>query len=123
MPNPATLHTRSIKLDHYLKIVDFYIHAGCPQIFIPEPNFKSYKPDAYMQDRKGNAICVEVQLTPISTKKMQTKIDEFVSSYGKKEHDATVMLLVSNNTYSKVRIPNTFKLHRIPLPEEQYDKK
>jgi hypothetical protein len=119
MPNPAVLHTRSIKIDHHLKIVDFYIHAGMPKVFQVEPNWKKYKPDVYMKDLKGNPICVEVQITPISTKKMQTKIDEFVSSYGK-EHDAKVMLLVSNQEYSKIKVPTTFKLIRIPMPIEPY---
>lgn len=117
MPNPATLHTRSIKIDHQLKIVDFFIHAGCPSSFHIEPNWKEYKPDVYMKDKKGNAICVEVQITPISTKKMQKKMDEFVATHGR-EHDARVMLLVSNNEYQKVTIPNTFKLIRIPMPSE-----
>lgn len=122
MPNPATLHTRSIKIDHHLKLVDFFIHAGCPKTFIPEPNFKGYKPDVYMKDLKGNPICVEVQITPISTKKMQSKIDEFVATY-KKEHDARVMLLVSDNAYDKVTIPSPFKIVRIPMPQEPYNEK
>lgn len=122
MPNPAILHSRSIKIDHHLKIVDFYIHAGCPDVFVPEPNWKKYKPDVYMKDIKGNAICVEIQITPISSKKMQTKVDEFVSSYGT-EHDAKVMLLVSNNEYSKINIPPSFKLIRIPMPNEPYENK
>jgi hypothetical protein len=123
MPNPATMHHRSIKIDHHLKIVDFYIHAGCPHIFIPEPNFKTYKPDAYMKDKKGNPICVEIQITPISNKRMQTKIDEFVKSHKYKEHDAKVMLLVSNNEYNQVTYPPSFKLIRLPLPDEPYTQK
>lgn len=119
MPNPATLHHRSVKLDHYLKIVDFYIHAGCPDVFIPEPNWKTYKPDAYMTDKKGNAICVEIQLTPISTKRMQSKVDEFISSYGK-EHDAKIMLLVSNQEYPKLKVPHTYNVITIPVPQEPY---
>jgi hypothetical protein len=122
MPNPATLHHRSIKIDHHLKLADFYIHAGCPQIFLPEPNFKLYKPDVYMKNQTGNAMCVEVQITPISTKRMQSKIDEFVSSYGK-DHDATHLLIVSNQDYPKITIPSSFKLHRINLPVEPYTKK
>jgi hypothetical protein len=122
MPNPATLHSRSIKIDHHLKIVDFYIHSGMPEVFIPEPNFKNYKPDVYMKDKQGIPICVEIQLTPISTKRMQAKIDEFVSTY-KKEHDAQVMLLVSNNEYGKITFPSSFKLVRIPIPDEPYAQK
>jgi hypothetical protein len=121
MPNPATLHTRSIKIDHALKIVDFYIHIGMPKIFHVEPQWKKYKPDVYMKDKAGNAICVEIQLTPISTKKMQTKVDEFVSSFGK-EHDSRVMLLVSNKEYV-VKHPNSFKIVTIPVPQEPYTQK
>jgi len=72
-----------------------------------------------MKDKKGNPICVEVQLTPISTKKMQTKIDQFVSTYGK-EHDARIMLLVSNNAYEKVKMPDNFMLVKLPIPKEPY---
>jgi hypothetical protein len=110
------------KIDHHLKIVDFYIHSGMPEIFIPEPNFKNYKPDVYMKDKQGNPICVEIQLTPISTKRMQVKMDEFVSTHGK-EHDAKIMLLVSNNEYGKVTFPSSFKLVRIPIPDEPYTEK
>lgn len=119
MPNPATLHHRSVKLNHQLKIVDFYIHTGCPETFIPEPNFKEYKPDVYMKDKKGNAICVEIQITPISSKKLQTKIDQFVSTYGK-EHNAKVMFLVSDNNYNQAKTPSGFSLIRLPLPKEPY---
>jgi competence CoiA-like predicted nuclease len=119
MPNPATLHHRSVKLDHQLKLVDFYIHTGCPETYIPEPNWKEYKPDVYMKDKKGNAICVEIQITPISAKKLQTKIDQFVSTYGK-EHDAKVMFLVSDNLYTQAQIPTGFSLIRLPMPKEIY---
>ncbi len=117
MPNPTVIHPRTVKIDHYLKIVDFYIHTGCPEIFDVEPRFGEYNPDVYMKDRQGNSICVEIQLTPISTKKMQSKIDEFVSTY-KKEHDAKIMLLVSNNSYDKVIMPDGFHLVKLPMPEE-----
>jgi hypothetical protein len=119
MPNPTLIHPRTVKIDHYLKIVDCYIHFGCPDVFEVEPAYKTYNPDVYMKDRKGNAICVEVQITPISTKKMQTKIDQFVSTYGK-GHDAKIMLLISNQEYHKVVMPPSFKLVRIPIPKEPY---
>lgn len=122
MPNPTLIHPKGVKIDHYLKIVDFYIHVGCPPIFVPEPNYKNYKPDAYMHDKKDNPICVEIQLTPISNNKMQKKIDEFVSTYGK-EHDAKILLLVSDTAYKDIKIPKTFKLVRIPTPHEPYGQK
>lgn len=119
MPNPTLIHPKGAKIEHHLKIVDFFIHTGCPSFFQPEPTWKEYKPDVYMKDNKGNAVCVEIQITPISTKRMQQKIDEFVSSHSK-EHDARVMLLVSNSDYPNVRMPSTFKLIRLPLPKEPY---
>lgn len=122
MPNPSILHPRSIKIDHHLKIVDFYIHMGMPSAFLVEPPFKEYHPDVYMKDLKGNPICVEVQITPISSKRMQKKLDEFVSSYGK-EHDAVVMLLVSNTSYNVRMKDDRFKLVRIPMPLEPYTEK
>lgn len=102
-----------------MKIVDVYIAAGCPEKFIPEPTFGEYRPDAYMIDRKGDPACIEVQITPISTKKMQLKIDQFVSSFGK-EHNAKVFLLVSDNNYGKIEMPKGFKLKRIGMPKEIY---
>lgn len=119
MPNPAVLHHRSVKLDHHLKIVDFYIHVGCPSKFVIEPKLGEYNPDVFMKDRQDNSVCVEIQLTPISTKKMQQKIDQFVKEYGK-EHDAKIMLLVTNNEYGKVMMPDGFKLIKIPVPSEPY---
>lgn len=119
MPNPAVLHHRSIKIDHHLKIVDFYIHVGCPSEFHVEPLWNEYKPDVYMKDRMGNDICVEIQLSQISTKKLQTKIDQFVSTHGI-EHAAKVFLLVSDSSYSNVEMPDGYKLIRLPVPKEPF---
>ena len=122
MPNPTLIHPKSSKINHYLKIVDTFIYYGCPQVFVVEPQLGEYRPDVYMKDHQGNTACVEVQLTPISTKKMQQKIDQFTSTYGK-EHDAPIMLIVSDNEYSKVKIPDGFYLYRIPIPLEPYTNK
>lgn len=119
MPNPATLHHRSIKIDHHLKIVDFFIHVGCPKTFHVEPNYKSYKPDVYMHNQKGIPVCVEVQLTPISHKKMENKTIEFMTSHKKKEHDAVVLLLVSDKDYG-IQLPKPYSLITIPVPKEPY---
>lgn len=119
MPNPTLIHPKTVKLEHYLKIVDTYIAAGCPPSFIPEPVFGEYRPDAYMIDRKKNPVCIEVQLTPISTKKMQTKIEQFVNTYNK-EHNATTLLLVSDNRYDKITMPKGFTLQRVNIPKEIY---
>jgi hypothetical protein len=79
----------------------------------------NYRPDVYMKDRKNNPVCVEIQLTHISAKKMQTKIDQFVSEYNK-EHDAKIMLLVTDNNYDKIKMPDGFNLVRLPIPKEPY---
>jgi hypothetical protein len=50
---------------------------------------------------------------------MQKKVDEFVSTY-KKEHDAKIMLLVTDNEYGSVKMPSTFSLVKIPIPKEPY---
>lgn len=123
MPNPAILHTRSIKIEHHLKIVDVFIKMGCPKVFKIEPKYKSYEPDMYIHDFKGNPICIEVQLTPISTKKMQTKVDEFVTSFKKKEHDAKIMLLISDKSYDNLKIPDGYRVIPLPLPLEPYTQK
>lgn len=121
MPNPTLIHPRTVKLNHYLKIVDFFIHAGMPAEFLPEPTLGEYRPDAYMKDSKGNPICVELQLTQISTKKMQQKVEQFVGTFGK-EHDSKVMMLCSDNQYDKIKMPTGFHLINLPVPREVYSK-
>lgn len=122
MPNPTLIHPKSSKIEHYLKITDTYIHFGYPSVFLVEPSFGEYNPDVYMKDHEGNVMCVEIQRTPISTKKMQRKIDQFVSTFGK-EHDANIFLLVSNEEYGKVKIPKGFHLYRMGIPPEPYSQK
>ena len=119
MPNPTLIHPRTVKIDHYLKIVDVFIATGYPEVFVPEPKLGDYNPDAYFKDRNGNPLCVEVQLTPISTKKMQTKIDQFVGTYGT-EHDSKTIFLVSNSSYDKVKVPSGFQLMKAAVPKEIY---
>lgn len=121
MPNPTLIHPRTVKLNHYLKIVDFFINAGCPEQFLPEPTLGEYRPDVYMKDSKGNSICVEIQLTPISTKRMQTKVEQFVEAFGT-EHDAKVLLICSDNEYEKIIMPDGFHIARLSVPEEIYYK-
>jgi hypothetical protein len=113
--NPSPIHHKSNKIDHFLKIVDFYIQAGCPSRFIIEPIFGTYEPDIFFKDKSDNSICVEIQITPISHNKMQTKIKQFVSEYGK-EHDSKILVLCTNQSYNKLTIQNGFKLIRKQLP-------
>ncbi|UTC25184.1 hypothetical protein Bfsp1_28 [Cytobacillus phage Bfsp1] len=114
--NPSHIHHKSNKIDHHLKIVDFYIALGCPKDFIIEPLLGDYEPDIFMKDRNGKSICVEIQLTKISSKKMQEKIDLYVKEYGK-EHDSKTFVIVSNYRF-KVRVPNGFQLKFYKVPAE-----
>src|SRR6185312_4850699 len=115
--NPSPINHRSNKIEHHLKIVDFFIKMKYPKHFAVEPILGDYEPDILMKDSKGNTICVEIQITPISNKKMQQKVNEFVSMYGK-EHDSKTMILSSNQNYPKLRMPNGFKLVKQNLPSE-----
>jgi hypothetical protein len=116
-PNPTPIHHKSNMINHHLKIVDFYIDAGCPDKCIIEPIFGTYQPDLFFKDKRENSICVEIQLTPISNKKMQTKINQFVSEYGK-EHDSKILVLCSDYKYNKLNISSGFKLITKPIPKE-----
>lgn len=115
--NPSPIHHKSNKIDHCLKIVDFYIKENCPETFVIEPVLGSYVPDVYFKDRANNSICVEIQITPISLNKMQDKLNRFAAEYGK-EHDAKIFVICGDQTYPKLKIPSGFKVHRQPLPRE-----
>lgn len=115
--NPSPIHHKSNKINHYLKIVDFFIESGMPDKFLIEPIFGTYEPDIFFKDKNNNSICVEIQLTPISQNKMQLKINQFVSEYGK-EHDSKIIVICSEHRYHKIKIPNGFKLIRKSVPKE-----
>jgi hypothetical protein len=114
--NPSPIHHRSNKIDHALKIVDFYIQYGTPKQFAIEPTLGTYQPDIMYRDKNNHSICVEIQLTQISVKKMQQKINQFVHEY-RKEHDSKILLLCSNANYNGLKIPNGFQLIRKNLPQ------
>lgn len=114
--NPSHIHHKSNKIDHYLKIVDFYIKENCPEIFVIEPILGSYEPDIYFKDKSGKSICVEIQITPISIKKMQKKYDDFVKEYDK-THDSKTFVICSDNSYEKLKAHKDFKVVRKPLPK------
>lgn len=82
-----------------------------------EPVFGSYEPDIFFRDKSGNSICVEIQLTPISHKKMQKKIEQFVTEHGK-THDSKIFVLCANHAYHRLIIPPWFKLVKQPIPKE-----
>jgi hypothetical protein len=115
--NPSPINPRSQFVEHYLKIVDFYIHTECPENFIIEPVLGTYEPDIYFKDKQNKDICVEIQLTPISNKKMQQKIDKFVYEFDKNHHSKT-LVLCSNNPYNKLILPKDFRLYKQPIPSE-----
>jgi hypothetical protein len=114
--NPSPIHHKSNKINHYLKIVDFYINEGKPENFLIEPMLGSYSPDLFFKDKGNNSICVEIQLTPISQNKMQDKVNRFVAEYGK-EHDSKILVICSDTHY-KIKTPNGFKIIRKTVPKE-----
>jgi len=86
-----------------------------PKIFEIEPQMnKEYQPDVYtiINDRP---IIIEYQRTLISAKKMQEKVNLFVESHIRKNHDAKTLLLVSDHKYPKVTIPSGYRIIRKPL--------
>ena len=110
MPNPAIIHHRSNKIEHFLGLVDIYLRLKKPKIFEVEPQINDeYVPDAYtrINDRP---VIIEYQRTLISTKKMQSKVDAFVESYVRKQHDARTLLIVSDHNYPKITIPSGFHI-------------
>jgi hypothetical protein len=115
--NPSAIHHKSNKIDHCLKIVDFFIKEGKPTNFVVEPILGDYSPDVFFRDGFNRSICVEIQITPISLKKMQDKVDRFVKEFGK-EHDSKLFVLCSDASYNKLVMPKGFKLIKQPLPKE-----
>lgn len=112
--NPSPIHHKSNKIDHALKIVDFYIAVGQPETFIIEPIFGGYEPDVYFTSKEVS-YCVEIQLTPISHKKMQQKVNQFVSEFGV-THNSKIIVICTNQNYSKISAPNSFKIIHQKLP-------
>lgn len=96
------------------------MYAGTPKTFEVEPSFDGYNPDVFMVDSKGNKICVEVQLTPISSKKMKTKVEQFCATY--KQHQSKVLMLCTNQSYGKVTAPEGFHIVKMEVPREVYSK-
>lgn len=118
MPNPTLIHPKSSKIDHYLKIVDLYIYLKCPENFMVEPTFDNYRPDAYAI-YNNSPMCFEVQITKISLNKMKKKIESFVNTYGK-YHNATNLVIVSDDVYAGLSIPKGFKIYLMKVPKEPY---
>lgn len=100
----AIRHNTS-KQDHYLAVVDTYIELGMPDFFDVEPSLKSYQPDVYC--RIGHQLwCIEVQLSKVSSAKIQKKINEFTKSYQREEHDALNLWIKTSYRWSELQAPS-----------------
>lgn len=115
--NPSPIHHKSNKIEHQLKITDYFITLKHRSNFVIEPTFGTYCPDIYYKDEKQRPYCIEIQLTKISSKKMQLKIDQFVSEYAK-GHDSTCMIICTNTQYPKLNVPKGFHILYSPIPPE-----
>lgn len=115
--NPSPIHPNSNKISHHLKITDYFITLKHKSAFLIEPTFGQYQPDIYFIDNNKVTVCVEIQLTKISIKKMQQKVNQFVSEYGN-EHDSKIMLICSNTEYKGLLFPKGFQVLNYPLPPE-----
>lgn len=116
-PNPSLIHHKSNKIPHTLKIIDFFIQEGMPQRFLIEPILGSYEPDIFYKGVNNESIAVEIQITPISLSKMQTKLNQFVTEYGK-EHDSKIFHICSNQSYTKLKVPSNIKVIHNSLPKD-----
>lgn len=111
----SNINHRSVHINHHLKIVDAYIKMNCPKNFDVERIFGIYEPDIYTID-KSHLLCVEIQLTQISNKKMQQKINQFMAEFDK--HKSRVFYLMSDYKYTKLTIDDRFQLIQDDLPKE-----
>jgi hypothetical protein len=115
------IHPNSTRTKHFLAIAEFFIRIGKPKTYIVEPNLECeyYRPDVYM-DYKSEHIIIEIQLTHISTRRMQEKVDNWVKSYKEKKHYAKKMWIVSDNLY-RIAAPEGFEVeyHKWNLDKEK----
>jgi len=115
MPNPSVIHPQSPKIPHHLALADLYIQIGQPKIYEIEPKINDdYVPDVYT--RLDTPIIVELQRTVISQKKMQAKVEAFVDSFYRKQHDARTLWIVSDYVYN-VKVPEGFNIVQKPILE------
>lgn len=97
---------RNQKVDHQLKIVDTFIDIGCPKECLIEPMLGSYEPDLFYKDHFNRSVCVEVQLSRISHKRMQEKINKFIKESGV-NHDARLLYIVSDIQFDSFHFDQT----------------
>jgi uncharacterized protein (DUF1499 family) len=106
MPNPTMIHTQSSKTQHFLSLVDVYIDLGQPNIYQIEPQInQEYRPDVYA--RLPEPTIIEVQRSYISHKKMQEKLNMFVDSSIRRQHDSNILWIISTREY-KLKVPSGF---------------
>jgi hypothetical protein len=116
------IHPLSTKTKHFLAIAEFFLRIGKPKDYIVEPNLMcEYRPDVYMIYKEEH-IVIEIQLTHISTSKMQKKVDNWVKSYKEKKHYAKKMWIVSDNLY-RLTAPEGFEVeyHKWTLDEKEVE--
>ena len=107
MPNPALIHLKSMKTDHFLGLVDIFIQLKQPPIYEVEPIVNDdYRPDAYTRI-DGAPVIIEYQRTIISSKRIEYKVNAFVESFYRKQHDAKTLMIVTDHPY-KVGTPPGF---------------
>jgi hypothetical protein len=115
--NPPLINPKSNKVEHQLKILDLYIHLNCPSNYKVEPLLGSYAPDFMYKDKNNQTICCEIQLTPISKKKMQQKINHYSNEYNVK-HDSRILHLYSDYDYKDINAPkNVHIIKKRIVPE------
>lgn len=106
------------KVDHQLKIVDTFIEFGMPDQCLIEPQLGSYEPDLFYKDHFNRSVCVEVQLTRISHKRMQEKINHFIKEEGV-NHDARLFIIVSHFKFDSFHYDQTkYKVIQKEMPKE-----
>lgn len=101
---------------HFLGLVDIYIALGQPDVYEVEPQVSDdYRPDAYTR-LDGVPTIIEYQRSIVSTKKMISKVEQFVSTYHRGKHDAKRLLIISETKYN---IPSYlgFHIEQKPLTE------
>lgn len=109
----TSIRENTSRLEHYLAIVDAYIDLGCPNVFEVEPAWPSYRPDAYAQV-DGQYVCIEVQTSKVTNKRIQNKINRFVRSWQRQEHDATTLWIRSPYTWKHLQAPPQMQIKIAP---------
>jgi hypothetical protein len=107
------------KVEHQLKIVDTFINIGCPDECLVEPELGGYEPDLFYKDHFNRSVCVEVQLSRISQKRMQEKINNFIKEEGV-NHDARLLCIYCDYRFDDFHYDQKkYKIILKDLPHEK----